>query len=290
MSEAKTNRLKDILVFSNRTKDITGEKTKELIRLLQKEGCSVYQFEPEDEEGVITLSKGTDLAAAGIHLDLAVVLGGDGTMIRCGHLLQRSDVPIIGINLGTLGYLTEIELEAMEYAIHKALSGDFYVEQRLMLEARIGDDPKEYTAINDLVIHRDLSDGILTLRCDINGHLLGEFMADGVIIASPCGSTAYNFSAGGPIVNPVSDNLILTPLCSHGMLNRSIILRGDDELSFHVSGFTKGENALFIADGNKAVPIGPDTWVYVKKSRYTFPLARVSTRSFYEVVQKKMRP
>lgn len=159
-----------------------------------------------------------------------------------------------------------------------------------MLDASIGDDPTRFTCINDFVIHRDLSDGILSLRCDVNRHFLADFRADGVIISSPCGSTAYNFSAGGPILNPVSDNLILTPLCSHSILDRSVVLRGDDVLDFYLGDFTKSDHALFIADGSRSVRVEKDTWIHVEKSRYTFPLARVSDRSFYEIVQKKMRP
>ncbi len=111
-----------------------------------------------------------------------------------------------------------------------------------------------------------------------------------MIIASPCGSTAYNFSAGGPILNPVSDNLILTPLCAHGLLDRSIVLRGDDHLDFYLDKFSKADHAAFIADGNRVIPVPPKTWIHVYRSRYTFPLAKVSDMSFFEIVQKKMRP
>ncbi len=277
--------IRNVLVFSNLTKDPDHKHTSRLIDFLSSMGAHVYMFDREPLPGAEYLEEGRSE-----NLDLAIALGGDGTMIRCGHKLQGSGVPVIGINLGTLGYLTEIELDSMEDSVRLALSGSFTVEERVMLEAKIGDDPKRYTAINDIVIHRDLSDGILTLRCDINKHFLAEFRADGVIVATPCGSTAYNFSAGGPILNPVSDNLILTPLCSHAMLDRSVVLRGEDELDFYIGGFTKEDHALFIADGGRAVTIPSDTWIHVKKSRFTFPLARVTDRSFYEIVQRKMRP
>ena len=268
--------LKKILLYANSDKDPDGGKKKAVEEFLQKKNVEVTSF------------SGKGLPPA--DTDLAVVLGGDGTMIRLAHQLLGTGIPIIGINLGTLGYMAEIEWNRMEESLTKAVEGSYTVEERLMLEATIGDDPKTYYAVNDLVIHRDLSDGILAIRCDINGHFLGDFRADGIIIASPCGSTAYNFSAGGPILNPISDNLILTPLCAHGLLDRSLVLKGDDRLDFYIEKFSKGQQAVFIADGNRLMPIPADTWIHVQRSRYTFPLAKVTDMSFFEIVQKKMRP
>ncbi|MBQ7059383.1 MAG: NAD(+)/NADH kinase [Firmicutes bacterium] len=268
--------LRSVFVYSNRDKDQDGEKRRYVEDFLKSQGVEVQSLSEETPKPY--------------QADLAIVLGGDGTMIRLAHLLLGTGIPIIGINLGRLGYMAEIEWNKVEECLQKAIRGDFTVEERLMLEARIGNDPKTYFAVNDFAIHRDLSDGILAIRCEINGHFLADFQADGIIIASPCGSTAYNFSAGGPILNPVSDNLILTPLCAHGLLDRSIVLRGDDHLDFYIGSFSKADQAAFIGDGGRVIPIPADTWIHVYKSRYSFPLAKVSDMSFFEIVQKKMRP
>lgn len=268
--------LKSVYVYSNQDKDPSGEKRKYVEDFLLSQNVEVKTL--------------TEKSSEPYQADLAVVLGGDGTMIRLAHHLLGTGIPIIGINLGRLGYMAEIEWNQVEECLQKAIVEEFSIEERLMLEARVGDDPKTYFAVNDFAIHRDLSDGILGIRCEINQHFLADFQADGVIIASPCGSTAYNFSAGGPILNPVSDNLILTPLCAHGLLDRSIVLRGDDHLDFYLDKFSKADHAAFIADGNRVIPVPPKTWIHVYRSRYTFPLAKVSDMSFFEIVQKKMRP
>ncbi|MBO6159107.1 MAG: NAD(+)/NADH kinase [Firmicutes bacterium] len=283
--------IRQILVYFNTRKDESCAQTLRIVRFLKEQGVSVFMDQERRalHPDLENLTSPLDEERKG-NMDLAVVLGGDGTMIRCGHFLQGTGVPLIGINLGTLGYLTEIDPSNPEETLLKAIRGQFRVENRLMLEGSIGDDPTLYTAINDFVIHRDLLDGILTIRCHIGGHFLTEFHADGVIVSSPGGSTAYNYSAGGPILDPVSDNMILTPLCSHAIVDRSIVLGGGEALSFYIDGFTKGNRALFMADGDRYVDIPAKTWIHVRKSRWNFPLAKVSERSFYEIVQMKMRP
>lgn len=284
-----------VLVYPNETRDAGYARTKEVIRFLQRSNVKVC-LTPEDHPALsrecapVSLLREEEKDS----LDLSIVLGGDGTMIRCVHYLLGTGVPIIGINLGTLGYMTEIEPSEIESSLEKALAGQFTVENRLMLEATVenagGRERKTYYAVNDMLVHRDLLDGILTIKAYINQGFMAEFRADGVIISSPCGSTAYNYSAGGPILAPEADNLILTPLCSHAMLDRSIVTRGDDTLSFYIGSFTRGDHASFSADGYLTDTIGAGTWIHVKKSRYTFPFAKVGTLSFYEIMQKKMRP
>lgn len=226
------------------------------------------------------------------EMDLAVVLGGDGTMLQGAHFLLGTGVPLLGINLGTLGYLTEGDPQHPEDCLNLVMQQDYAVENRLVLQAEVGEKDsvtgKILYAVNDFVIHRSLLDGLLTVRTCANGAYLADFRADGMIAATPTGSTAYNLSAGGPILSPMADNIILTPLCSHSMLDRSIILMGQDELSFRIGPSGKGQKALFSADGVAAASLAEGSWIRVKKSEYAFPLVRLLQRSFYEVLQKKM--
>lgn len=284
-----------ILLYPNATRDIGYECTRRVASWLLSRKVEVFLPEENYEQiggemSAIQLLKGS---AQG-KIDLAIVFGGDGTMILCAHFLQGTGVPIIGINLGTLGYMTEIEPGEIDQALDQLLSGQYTVEQRLMLEAVIENSDKSesrtFYAVNDIVIHRDLLDGLLNMTAYINHEFMAKFRSDGVIISSPCGSTAYNFSAGGPILSPEADNLILTPLCAHAMLDRSVVVRGDDQLSFYVGTFTRGDHAVFSADGNNTALVGPDTWISVKKSKYTFPLAKVGQHTFYEIMLRKMRP
>ncbi|MBR3404759.1 MAG: NAD(+)/NADH kinase [Firmicutes bacterium] len=191
-------------------------------------------------------------------------------------------------------YDCPMEPDDFETPLAELLAGRYKVEQRMMMEAQVRHEGKEpdhtYYAVNDFVIHRDLLDSLLHVQAYVNKEYLAEFRSDGVIVSSPCGSTAYNFSAGGPILSPVADNLILTPLCSHAMLDRSVVLRGDDELSFYLGSYTRADHAAFSIDGSQTIFVGERSWITIRKSQHYFPLAKVGKRSFYEIVQKKMRP
>jgi len=281
--------IRKVLVYPNEKRDCAYCHTQKALSFLRSQGAETYV--PSDMAEVV----GAEPLQRKETLDLAIALGGDGTMIQAAHFLLGTGVPILGINLGTLGYLTEAEPGTLETSLQQVLEGRFQVESRLILEAEVTpfghEEQKELLwAINDFVIHRNLLDGLLTIDTYVNDDFLAKFRADGVIVASPCGSTAYNFSAGGPILNPVADNLILTPLCSHAMMDRSIVLMGQDQLRFQIAASSKGKEALLSADGAQTISLSEGTWISVKKSKYTFPMVKLLQRSFYEVLQKKMRP
>ena len=285
--------IKKVLVYPNVKRDVGYVYTRRVAEFFAARGVKVYAT----EETVQSLKEDLAIRVIGENekpeMDVAIVLGGDGSMIQGAHFMQGSAVPILGINLGTLGYLTEVEVQNLEESLRQVLKSDFRVEQRMMLEAEVQavgqKGSRMFYAVNDLVLHRNLLDGILTVKTYINGASLADFRADGVIVSTPCGSTAYNFSAGGPIVNPVADNMILTPLSSHSVLDRSIILMGQDRLSFQIGPSGKGLEAVFSADGVDHVSLAEGSWIHVKKSEYSFPLVRLLQRSFYEVLQLKMK-
>lgn len=282
--------MKRVLLYPNQKRDIELTYTGQVRTFLEQHGIEVYAF-AED-------AKSLDVPELGeAEADLAIVLGGDGTMIRCAHKLLDKQTPILGINLGTLGYLTEIDRSQMISMLEQLVKGQCTIEERIMLDAFVQrkDGSTKATeenlhAINDLVLHRNLLDGLLQVKSYVNDIPFTDFRADGVIVSTPCGSTAYNFSAGGPIVSPVADNLILTPLCSHAMLDRSIVLMGSDQLSFVVGASGKGQKALLSADGVAVAELAAGDRVTVKKSQYTFRLLKLSQRSFYEVLRRKMQP
>ena len=284
--------IKKVLVYPNAKRDVGYVYTQRVAEFFAARGVRVYATEETashlQEELPVRVSEEDEK----MEMDIAIVLGGDGSMIQGAHFMLGTTVPILGINLGTLGYLTEVEVQDLEESLRKVLKSDFRVEQRMMLEAEVqvtGQKGSQvFYAVNDLVLHRNLLDGILTVKTYINGANLADFRADGVIVSTPCGSTAYNFSAGGPIVNPVADNIILTPLSSHSALDRSIILMGQDRLSFQIGATGKSLASVFSADGVDHISLGEGSWIHVKKSEYTFPLVRLLQRSFYEVLQMKL--
>lgn len=282
--------MKRILVYPNHKRDHAYHWSQRVCRELKELGAQVWA----PEEAADTLGVPAVSEQEKQRMDVAVVLGGDGTMMRGAHFLLGTEVPILGINLGTLGYLTEVEPADLSWALRQVLHGAYEVEPRLMLEAQVkpwqGQWSQTFYAVNDFVIHRNLMDGLLLVKTKVNQADLAQFRADGVIVATPCGSTAYNFSAGGPIMSPVADNMILTPLCSHSMLDRSIILMGSDRLEFQIGASGKRHKALLSEDGVGVLELGEGDEVRIKKSRYAFRMIKLLNRSFYEILQKKMRP
>jgi len=284
--------IKKVLVYPNAKRDVGYVYTQQVAEFFAARGVKVYATEETARNLTEELPVRMIEESEKQDMDIAIVLGGDGSMIQGAHFMLGTSVPILGINLGTLGYLTEVEVQNLEESLRKVLKSDYRVEQRMMLEAEVQVAGKKgsrvFYAVNDLVLHRNLLDGILTVKTYINGTILADFRADGVIVSTPCGSTAYNFSAGGPIVNPVADNMILTPLSSHSALDRSVILMGQDRLSFQIGATGKSLESVFSADGVDHVSLGEGSWIHVKKSEYSFPLVRLLQRSFYEVLQMKL--
>lgn len=285
--------LDKVIVFSNGARDAGHTLGKKVISFFLEHGCTVMV--PAGNEELTEVFPGVRVAegkeASGCQL--GIVLGGDGTMIQACHYLLGTEVPLIGVNLGHLGYMMEIEKEDIEPSLEMLLQEKFSVEKRLIMEAMVSEEngkQQHFYAVNDFLIHRDLRDGLIHLHAFLGDEKLTDFVSDGVIVSSPCGSTAYNFSAGGPIVSPVADNLIITPVCSHSMLDRSLVLSGSDVLKFYVEDFSRGEAAAFSCDGTTNVEIGKGTWVEVKKSDHSFRLAKLGTKSFYQIMKLKMRP
>lgn len=230
-------------------------------------------------------------ATSGIRYDLALVLGGDGTILRAAGTLVGTGTPILGVNLGHLGYLADAESDGLGDSLAKVLEGRYTVEYRAVLDARLSEPGKEdkfFRVFNDLTIHRSALSGTLSLRTYINGTYMDTFLSDGVIASTPSGSTAYNFSAGGPIVNPLAQNIIFTPICAHSVFSRSIVLMASDRLSFELDAAKASDPPILSVDGDVHIPLSADARIDVTLSELTFPLIRTGSRSFYEILRKKM--
>ena len=176
------------------------------------------------------LRKGAPLDA----LDLVVGVGGDGTLMRAAHLAHERDVPVIGINLGTVGYLTEVEPENVDEMLRRLAAGDLAINRRMTVAAELPDGSVLH-GINDVVMEKVISQRLVHITADVNDEFFTTFRADGLIIATPLGSTAYSLSAGGPIVDPDLDVLILTPVAPHSLMNRPIVFTPDTRLTFTVA-------------------------------------------------------
>ena len=226
-------------------------------------------------------------------IECVLVLGGDGTMLQAANEIAGKNILMIGVNLGTLGYLTEIELDNLEEALHQLLIDDYILDERIMLQGRIvtREGMKDISpALNDISITRCGSLQIIALKIYVNGQFLCRWNADGIIISTPTGSTGYNMSAGGPIVEPGANLILLTPICAHTLNARSIILRAEDIVEIEID---SGHNGMLLqveanSDGNERISMETGDKIFISKADNTTKIIKLSKVSFLEILNKKM--
>jgi len=232
---------------------------------------------------------GLDRRTLAARADLLVVLGGDGAMLRAARSVREFDIPIVGINLGTFGYLTDINLNEMYPSLARILQGEYTTQDRMMLDVEVihGGRPFcEFTVLNDVVISRGNLSRIIDMETAVDDHYLTTFRADGLIISTPTGSTAYSLSAGGPIVFPSQDSIIVNPICPHTLTNRPIILPCNMTVSVKVWSEQEGVNVDL--DGQESVSLKSGDVVIVRRSRYVTTLVSSSNRDYLEILRSKL--
>jgi NAD+ kinase len=225
--------------------------------------------------------------------DLVVLLGGDGTLIgMAGRIAQAGvQVPILGVNFGSLGFLTEIQLPELHDSLEAVLDGDAEIDQRMMLRARTRRDGEVFAnrlVVNDVVITRGALSRIIDLSVSIGDQLVMQVRADGLIVATPTGSTAYNLAAGGPIVHPSVDAVLLTPIAPHMLTNRPVVLRGSSDV--RVQPMMNGSEEAYVTfDGQSGHPLEADDVIEITKADLTLRLVRASQRTYFDVLRQKLK-
>jgi len=221
--------------------------------------------------------------------DCVLSLGGDGTLLRAARILAPWGTPILGVNLGHLGFLTEIEVKELFPAIEQLLLGHFHIEERMMLVSflvRQGSQ-KEFWALNDVVITKGAFSRMLKLKVYIGPHYLDTYRADGLIISSPTGSTAYSLSAGGPLVSPQLQVMILTPICPHTLYARPLVVPAEQEI--RVTVYTAGAEVMLTVDGQQGINLMHEDEVVTTRAPFSARLIRLRERSFYSLLREKFR-
>ena len=224
------------------------------------------------------------------QVDLLVVLGGDGTMLGASRLIGTRRIPVLGINFGYLGYLTEFTLEELFSALEDLRTGNFHAEPRMMLDVSVERDGQTiaaHRALNDAVINQGALAKMIELECYVNGDFVNCFRADGMIVSTPTGSTAYSLSAGGPIVFPSMHAIILTPICPHMLSNRPVIVPGEMTVDLTFSKATDG--VMLTIDGQRGVTLEPNDSVTLRRSETTFDIVRPTKRNYFEVLRTKLK-
>lgn len=227
----------------------------------------------------------------GGRYECAIVIGGDGTLVRASRNLAACDIPLIGVNLGTLGYLCELERGTVIPAIEQIMNGNYGIEHRMMLKGSSALVPDEINALNDIVIHRAGKTQIVRLSVSVNGKFLYEYDADGIIVAAPTGSTGYNLSVGGPIVDPKADMFLITPISPHGLNARTIVIAADAqiEISLNERRPEQDEVADVTYDGDAFVQMHVGDRIRISRAEKSVRILKLDDISFLQILSKKMK-
>lgn len=275
-----------IAVFPNMSKRRAGEIVDRIFSYYQNKNVRLVMPATEarhfrkDEFGLPCVER--------VHIDMALSIGGDGTLLGVCRRFREQGIPVCGINLGTLGFLADIEPKELELRLGKILVGEYFVENRLLLSGYIRNELGEKflgNAINDVVISKGQSARMITMSVFINDTHLMDYKADGLIVSSPTGSTAYSLSAGGPILNPTIRALLLTPICAHTFQMRPLVVSEDDEVKIKI---LAARDLVLTLDGQESFNIQPTDEIIVRKSRKTAQIVKFADKNYYEVLKAKM--
>ncbi|HEX2204740.1 MAG TPA: NAD(+)/NADH kinase [Longimicrobium sp.] len=259
-----------------------------LVELAGREGASLLFEEPLQR-----LVPGAELLtpAAVPELDLLLTLGGDGTLLRGARLVALEGVPVLGINLGHLGFLTSAAPSEMETAVGRWLAGDCELDERMALAIRAtganGEDGGAYLALNDAVLHKGGAARVIRMAVRASRDEVGTYSADGIILSTPTGSTAYSLSAGGPIVSPTVHCIIATPICPHTLGIRPLVLPADETVTIEV--LSPSEELVLTIDGQESERLRPGARVVVRRADVPVKLVRFPGQTFFSTLRRKLR-
>jgi NAD+ kinase len=261
--------------LNERSITLVGTPELERDRIENETGCPVDQAPRED------------LAAT---VDLILVLGGDGTMIATARMVGDREVPVLGVNYGGLGYLAEFRIEELYQALESILAGNFRLDKRVMLGVELhrgGELITRNRVLNDVVINKSALARIIEIEAYLNQRFVNSFRADGLIISTPTGSTAYNLSAGGPVIFPSMNAVVITPICPFTLSNRPIVVPDDATIELLLK--TDQEEVTLTLDGQVGFSLKVEDRVVIRKSSVTFNLVQPSNRNYFDVLRDKLR-
>lgn len=277
--------MNNFFIIANKQKDINLEITEQIRHHISRLGavCNIYD-QYDREVSSIDIPEGTQCI---------LVIGGDGTILAAARMLVGSNIPLLGINLGTLGFLADVNLADLSKTLDLLLQDQYQVENRIMLTAEVykqGEKAATYIALNDFNINRFGASRVIGLKVGINGSVIDRYRADGVIVCTPTGSTGYNLSAGGPIINPTCKNFVITPICPHSLTARSIVLAKGDVVTVEVEQIRSNikEEAIISFDGREGLSLFPGDQVKIYKSQEVTPFIKATEVSFVQILKEKL--
>ena len=278
--------MKHFLVITNSQKDVNNVVTNKICSHLEKREAEFSVIDHYDKiwEDPIEVPEKTQCI---------LVIGGDGTILAAARALVGMGIPLLGINRGTLGFLADVKLSEITEALDRLLRDDYRIESRVMLSAEVYKDgvlTDRYIALNDMIICKRNQLKTIGLTTSINGAVVDRYHADGVVLCTPTGSTGYNLSAGGPIINPTCKNFVITPICPHSLTARSVVLAKDDLVCVELKQVRPAdrEEAIVSYDGRNGAVLKPGDKVVVYRADAVTPFIKIDDVSFVEILREKM--
>jgi NAD+ kinase len=280
--------LRRVGLLANPDKPAALALARRVVRLLANRRCDVRSDAATAAAARLPLPTCPDAATLAAQTDLLLVLGGDGTMLRVARETAGHATPILGINLGTLGFLTAASARQLPAVLDAVWAGGCLVESRSLIEARadLAGGPVAEVALNDFVISRGALPRLIELEVRVNGELLTRYRGDGLIVSSPTGSTAYSLAAGGAVVSPQAEVFALTPICPHTLSNRSVIVRLDARIEVRLA--TRRVETFLAADGHTCARLQAGEAVRIRRSRHAAHLVRLAGSSFFDTLRQKL--
>lgn len=281
--------MKKVAIVPHLEKPEVASSSRELVKWLSGrniEACIPYSDAIQLKENKLACAD-NEISQA----ELVVVLGGDGTILRAARLLEGAQVPVLGVNMGQLGFLSEVRIDDLYPALENIIQGKFEIDRRMMIEGAIfsrGKSIQKITALNEIVVERGPQRRLLKLSVSINNSLLNNYSVDGLIFSTPTGSTAYSLSAGGPIVTPGNRLILMTPVCPHGLFKQTLVLPESDEINAESLGPDEIQVTIS-ADGVVFLTEQSIKSIQVRASQLTTSLVRVTRKSFFDVLRQKLK-
>lgn len=261
----------------------------DLINWLEEKNC--LPLVEAQLASLIGYPKGMESEDIREQAELVVVLGGDGTLISVARLFSGREVPIVGVNLGSLGFLTEVTVDELYPLLELCLEGNHRVSERMMLEVTVcrgGEEIEKTNVLNDMVINKGALARIVDLETRINRHVLTTFKADGLIVSTPTGSTGYSMSAGGPIIHPLMSCLVITPICPHTLTNRPIVVTDDSIITITIAS-SFDEKVYLTLDGQVGFKLVQGDTIEVRRALKTTALVMSKERDYFEILRTKLK-
>jgi NAD+ kinase len=274
-------------IIANRKRSGAAKVIRRLLAWTQENGHDYRVCEELKDftELTETICKREELAT---HCDCIISMGGDGTLLAAARAIGARDIPVLGINLGALGFLTQVAAEDMEKSLQALVNGEHHIEPRMLLTAMVDgrEDAKEGVALNDVVVDRGNVARLIQLDLFVNEEFICTYRADGLIISTPTGSTAYNAAVGGPILNPRMSAIIASPMAPQSLAARSLLFDGDDKIKIKVA--SGHHSALMTLDGQVSIPLKNGEEVVIKRAAHTTKLVTFPQHSFYAILRNKL--